>query len=107
MVLAGRGFDVADSVALYGATLDIPAFTRGCNQLGPSEVEGAHKLANVRIHVERVIGAIRQRYQILSASGVLQKEMYSQKLNDGVVLDAVVRTCCSLQYACEGVVPFN
>ena len=26
MVLADRGFDVVDSVALYGATLDIPAF---------------------------------------------------------------------------------
>ena len=107
VVLADRGFDVADSVALYGATLDIPAFTRGCNQLGASEVEATRKLANVRIHVERVIGAMRQRFQILSATGVLQKEMYSQKLNDGVVLDAVVRICCSLHNACEGVVPFS
>ena len=39
VVLAVRRFDVADSVALYGPTLDIPAFTRGCDQLGPSEVE--------------------------------------------------------------------
>ena len=107
VVLADRGFDVADSVALYGATLHIPAFTRGCDQLGPSEVEATCKLANVRIHVERVIGAMRQRFQILSATGVLQKEMYSQKLNDAVVLDAVVRVCCSLHNACEGVVPFN
>ena len=60
VVLADRGFDVADSVVPYGATLDIPAFpcTRGCNQLGPSEVniEATCKLANVRIHVERFIG---------------------------------------------------
>ena len=107
MVLADRGFDVADSVALYGATLDIPAFTRGCDQLGPREVEATRKLANVRIHVERVIGAMRQRFQILSATGVLQKEMYSQKLNDRVVLDSVVRICCSLHNTCEGVVPFS
>ena len=36
VVLADRGFDVADSVAMLGATLDIPAFTRGCKQLQPS-----------------------------------------------------------------------
>lgn len=29
VVLADRGFYVADSMALFGATLDIPAFTRG------------------------------------------------------------------------------
>ena len=39
VVLANRGFDVADSVAMLGATLDIPAFTRGCEQLAPSDVE--------------------------------------------------------------------
>ncbi len=36
VVLADRGFDIADSVAYRGATLDIPAFTRGCEQLPPS-----------------------------------------------------------------------
>ena len=49
VVLVDRGFDVADSVVPYGAThLNIPAFTRGCNQLGPSEVnvEATCKLAN-------------------------------------------------------------
>ena len=110
MVLADRGFDVVDSVALYGATLDMPAFpcTRGCNQLGPGEVniEATCKLANVRIHVERFIGITRQHFQI-SATGVLQKVIYSQKLSDGVVLDAVVRICCSLHNACEDVVPFS
>ena len=35
VVLADRGFDVADSVAMLGATLDIPAFTRACEQLQP------------------------------------------------------------------------
>ena len=106
VVLADRGFDVADSVALYGATLDIPVFTRGCNQLGPREVEATRKLANVRIHVETVISAMRQRFQILSATGVLQKEMYSRKLNDGVVFDAVVKIGCSLHKA-SGTIQLN
>ena len=30
VVLADQGFDVADSVAILGATLDNLAFTRGC-----------------------------------------------------------------------------
>ena len=39
IILADRGFDVAHSVALFGATLEIPAFTRGCEQLVPVDVE--------------------------------------------------------------------
>ena len=58
VVLADRGFDVADSFALQGATLDIPAFTRGVFQLSPGNVEATHKLANVWIYVERIIGAV-------------------------------------------------
>ena len=106
-VLADRGFDVADSVAMLGATLDIPAFTRGCEQLPPSDVEATRKLANVRIHVERIIGAVRQRFQVLSATGALQKELISQKNSRGVVLDSVVRVCCALNNVLEGIVPFD
>ena len=42
-----------------GATRNTPAFTRGKSQLTPGDVEATHKLANVRIHVEEVIGAVR------------------------------------------------
>ena len=92
---------------MLGATLDIPAFTRGCTQLPPSDVEATRKLANVRIHVERIIGAVRQRFQVLSATGVLQKEFISQKNSRGVVLDSVVRVCCALNNVLEGIVPFD
>ena len=50
-VLADRGVDVADSVTLLGANLDIPAFTRGYEKLPPAEA--TQKLAKVRIHVQR------------------------------------------------------
>ena len=55
VILADRGFDVADSVGLYNAELKIPAFTRGKKQLGPVELESTRGFASVRIHVERVI----------------------------------------------------
>ena len=79
IILADRGFDVADSVAVMGATLDIPAFTRGREQLSAGEIENTRKIANVRIHVERVIGAVCQRFTILSATGVLSKDFVQTK----------------------------
>ena len=39
VVLADRGFDIADSVGMMGATLHIPAFTKGKKQLSGREVE--------------------------------------------------------------------
>ena len=54
IVLADRGFNVrvADSVAVMGATLDLPAFTKGREQLSASEIESTRRIASVRIHVE-------------------------------------------------------
>ena len=106
LILADRGFDIADSVALFGATLDIPAFTKGKDQLSAEEVESTRKLANVRIHVERIIGTVWQRFQILSATAVLPKEFGSKKNNGTVLLDSTVRVCCALNNIYEGIVPF-
>lgn len=66
-VLADRGFDIADRLGLYCAVLHIPAFTRGHSQLTALDVEKTRKLANVRIHVEWVIGLVRNKYLILKA----------------------------------------
>ncbi|KAL5013813.1 hypothetical protein ScPMuIL_008083 [Solemya velum] len=68
VVLADRGFDIADSIGIMGATLHIPAFTKGKKQLTSDEVETTRRIANVRIHVERVIGCLRQKYQILQST---------------------------------------
>ena len=48
----------------YGAQLVIPSFTRGKKQLNPEDVELPRHIANVRIHVERVIGSIKQYYSL-------------------------------------------
>ena len=49
------------------AELNIPALAKGKNQLDPVDVEKTRNIANVRIHVERVIGTLRQRYTIFSS----------------------------------------
>ena len=56
-------------------------------QLSAIEIEDTRKIANVRIHVESIIGAVRQRYTILSATGVsLTKDLVQNKGNNGVLL---------------------
>ena len=107
IILADRGFDVADSVAIMGASLELPAFTKGREQLSASEIENTRKMANVRIHVERAIGAVCQKFTILSATGVITKELVQTKSSTGVLLDSIVRVCCALHNLCEGIVPFT
>ena len=106
VVLADRGFDIAESVGSMQAKLHIPAFTKGKTQLSAVEVEETRKIANVRIHVERVIGAVRQRYPILQSTLPIH---YVMKRNgeDIPLLDRMVRVCCALNNVCDSVVPFD
>ena len=60
-VLADRGFTVKDSVGMYCAELVIPPFTKGKSQINQVEVDTARVISRVRIHVERVIGMLRQK----------------------------------------------
>ena len=62
------GFDIAESVGMYQAKLHIPAFTKGKTQLSALEIEETQSIANIRIHVERVIRTVRQKYTILQGT---------------------------------------
>ena len=64
VMLADRGFGIAESVGVRQAKLHIPAFTKGKLTFSPrGEVEETRKMANIQIHVERVIGLARQNIQ--------------------------------------------
>ncbi len=103
-ILADRGFDIKESVGLYCATVAIPNFTKGKKQLTGIEVEQSRRIANVRIHVERVIGVVRQKFTILSATHPIE----AVTAKDGVtLLDQIVCVCCSLINLCDSVVPFE
>ena len=58
IVMADRGFDIEESVALYCAKVKIPSFTKGKRQLSSLDVEHSRHIAAVRINVERVIDFI-------------------------------------------------
>ena len=104
-ILADRGFDITDSVGFYCATVKTPAFTLGRNQLTGIEVEQTRRIANIRIHVERVIGNIRKKYSILSATQPIQFLMSSDESR--CLLDKIVHVCCALINMCDSVVPFD
>ena len=65
IVMADRGFNIEESVAVYCATVKIPAFTKGKRQLDSIDVEQTRHIASVRIHVELVIGNLKNKYTIL------------------------------------------
>lgn len=102
VVLADRGFNVADSLGLVNAQLKIPAFTKGKQLLHSEEIESSRGLAAVRIHVERIIGLVRNKYTILQGTIPISL-CYSAP--DGLTpLDKMVRVCCALCNLCPPVV---
>ena len=104
-ILADRGFDIADSVGFYCARVTIPASTKGKKQLTGIEVEQTRRIANVLIHVERVIGLIRQKYTLLT--GTQPIDFLISRGNDIPMLDKVVLVCCALVNLCDSIVPFD
>lgn len=103
LVLADRGFEIEDSVGLYAARLQIPSFTKGKLQLSVLDIETTRSLANVRIHVERVIGAVRQKYTILG-HGVVPIQYLMSDDTEPCLLDKIAVVCCALTNCCKSVV---
>lgn len=106
IILADRGFDIAEDVARMQACLKIPAFTKGCLQLSPKDIEVTRHLANVRIHVERVIGATRQKYSILMSTLPINF-VKPGSVGETPTIDKIVLVCSALNNLCISVVPFE
>ena len=85
-VLADRGFLVSEEFASRGVTLRTPSFTRGKKQLSAAEVHSSKRISNVRIHVERVIGRMRNFLILQSTVPLTQVHL----LDDIVVIVAAM-----------------
>ena len=88
------------------AELSIPACTKGKDQLDPIDLEKTRGIANVsRIHVERVIGLLRQKCIVLQWT--LPIDFLSSNGNKFPVIDRIARVCSALTNLCPPIIPFD
>ena len=102
-IMADRGFLIQEDLALQGAKLTIPAFTKGKPQLSQKDVELSRQIANVRIHVERVIGLLKNRYSILQSRIPITLIKRKGDL-EVATIDKLVTVCAALTNLGEPVV---
>ena len=97
--MADRGFIIEENVWNYQAKLAIPAFTKGKDQLDPVDVEKTRGIANVRIHVERVTGVLRQKCTILQSTlptDLLYCDMGEPESTRKPLIDKMISVCAAL-----------
>ena len=105
VVLADRGFDIAESVGFYCAKVKIPAFTKRKKQVSGEDVESTRRIGSFRIHVERVIGLVRNKYTILQS--MLPLDFLITKDGCYTTIDKIVTVCSALCNICNSVVPIE
>lgn len=85
-VMADRGFTIRDLLFEKGVNLVMPAFTHKGGQLSDEDVTGTRRIANVRIHVERVIRRLKV-FKIVSQT---------VPINMSHKMDKILRVCAAL-----------
>lgn len=71
----------------------MPVFRKNVGQISAVDTENTRKFATVRIHVECVIGQIREKYQLLKKSVPMTFMM--RKHNNVMAMDMIVFDCNS------------
>lgn len=104
VVLADKGFKIEDEVEEKGAFLRLPCFVKGGNQLHPTEIEHTRHIANIRIHVERVISILRQKFNICSDMAEMSAVSKVNDLFNRDFYDKIIFVCSSLVNICPSVV---
>lgn len=104
-VMADRGFLIGEILQAIGAVLIIPAFKGRNSQLSHQEVEESREVANLRIHVERVIGLGKNRYGILR--GPLKP--YTLLVDDGGIsfIEKIITVSFALLNLTPPIVPLD
>ena len=106
LVMADRGFTIQESLALRQVKLAIPTFTRGSKQLDPVDIEHTRGIANVRVHVERVIGQLKQKVKMLQETLEIDYVSLTGGSTEPMV-DRIIRVCAVLTNMCPSVVPLT
>ena len=85
-IMADKGFLIQDILAPLGVHLNVPPLMKLNSQMAAKDIILTKKIAQLRIHVERAIGRIKE-YHILQ--GVLPAAMWD-------TINQVVFVCCML-----------
>lgn len=104
VVMTDRGFLIEEELLHRGVELRIPAFTKGKKQLHPRDIENTRNIANVRIHVERVIGQLRQKFTILHQYKFPISLIKKKAGHNVSVIDQIVSVCSALSNLCSPIV---
>ena len=89
-ILADRGFTVDQEIATRGGILEIPSFTKGKSQLSANEVDRSRQIANVRIHIERVIGRMRKWNILNTVVPITQADLLDDVM---IIISGLVNLC--------------
>lgn len=85
------------------AEVKTPPFTKGKKQLEKVDVDWSRELSLVRIHVERVIGVLKQKYTILQS--IIPITLIPDHQDTKSTIDKIVKVCCACVNLCPSVIP--
>ena len=103
-VLANWGFTLNDDFAAgSGSDLIIPAFTKIKSQLSADEIETLRKILSLWIHIECVIGLLRNRHTILK--GIMP--IITVKIIKDESLETVLGNCDKIVTVCAALITWK
>lgn len=102
IVMGDRGFLIQNELQKKKATLCIPAFRKSGNQLLAVDTERTRNVANVRIHVERIIANLRNKFNIIKDR--VPMTLVVRKHNGHMLMDMIVRVAAILVNLCPEIV---
>lgn len=101
-VMADRGFLIDELLAPLGASVAYPSFKKKNHQLEPLDAVNSKELSSLRIHVERVIGVLRQKFLILT--DIVPISLLERWNNDMQAIDQILVIAAGLVNLCPSVV---
>lgn len=106
-VLADKGFLIRDEVNAKNAELRLPCFLNKGNQLHPIELENSRKNSSLRIHVERVINILREKFTICSDIAKISALSKRDEIFEADLYDMIIYLCACFVNMCPSVVTSN
>lgn len=85
------------------AEIKIPPFTKGKKQLEKVDIDWSRELSVVRIHVERIIGLLKQKYTLLQ--NTIPISLIQDNNDSKSTIDKIVKVCCACVNLCPSIIP--